>query len=274
VIEDPAFLAVLAVSLVAVGVVAGILAGLLGVGGGIVIVPVLFHVFGLIGIDEDVKMHLAVGTSLATIIPTSISSMRAHMKKGAVDKDLLLSWGPWIAVGVIAGTVLAGSVRGGTLTAVFGTIALIVALHMAFGKESWRVADAPPSGPGKGVIASLIGGFSVMMGIGGGTIAVPTLVLFNYPVHKAVGTASAIGLIIGVPGTIGFVLGGLGHDGLPPFSLGYLSLVGFALLTPTTVLFAPYGARIAHAIDRRALRRVFALFLAITSARMFWQILT
>ncbi len=264
-IDDPAFLAVLAVSLVAVGVVAGILAGLLGVGGGIVIVPVLFHVFGLIGIDEAVKMHLAVGTSLATIIPTSISSMRAHMKKGAVDRDLLRSWGPWIAVGVVAGTLLAGSVRGATLTAVFGTIALIVALHMAFGKESWRVADAPPTGAGKGVIASLIGG---------GTIAVPTLVLFSYPVHKAVGTASAIGLIIGVPGTIGFVLGGLGHDGLPPFSLGYMSLVGFALLTPTTVLFAPYGARIAHAIDRRALRRVFALFLAITSARMFWQILT
>lgn len=271
---DPTFLAILAVSLVAVGVVAGILAGLLGVGGGIVIVPVLFHVFGLIGIDEDVKMHLAVGTSLATIIPTSISSMRAHAKKGAVDKDLLKSWGPWIALGVIAGTVLAGYVRGATLTAVFGTIALVVAIHMAFGKESWRVAEAPPKGPGKGVIASLIGGFSVMMGIGGGTIAVPTLVLFNYPVHKAVGTASAIGLIIGVPGTIGFVLGGLGHQELPPFSFGYLSLVGFALLTPTTVYFAPIGARIAHAINRRALRRVFALFLAITSARMFWQILT
>jgi uncharacterized protein len=273
VIEDPTFLAILAVSLVAVGVVAGILAGLLGVGGGIIIVPALFHVFGLIGIDEDVKMHLAVGTSLATIIPTSISSMRAHMKKGAVDMDLLKSWGPWIAIGVIAGTLLAGFVKGATLTAVFATIALIVAVHMAFGRESWRIAEAPPTGAGKGVIASLIGGFSVMMGIGGGTIAVPTLVLFSYPVHKAVGTASAIGLIIGVPGTIGFILGGLGHPDLPPFSVGYMSLVGFALLTPTTVWFAPIGARIAHAIDRKALRRVFAVFLALTSARMFWQLL-
>ena len=271
---DPGFLVILAVSLVAVGVVAGIIAGLLGVGGGIVIVPVLFHVFGLLGIDEDVRMHLAVGTSLATIIPTSISSLRAHARRGAVDTGLLRSWGPWIALGVLAGSVLAGVMDGEVLTAVFATIAIVVAIHMAFSRESWRVADAPPTGVAKGIVASVIGGFSVMMGIGGGTLAVPTLVLCNYPVHRAVGTASAIGLIIGIPGTVGFIIGGLGASELPPFSFGYLSLVGFALLTPTTVLFAPMGARIAHSINRQALRRAFAVFLALTSARMFHQFLT
>ena len=267
---DYNFLAVLAVAVLFVGLFAGIVAGLLGVGGGIVIVPALYHVFTLLGIDEDVKMHLAVGTSLATIIPTSIASLRAHRRRGAVDTDLLRSWGPSVAVGVLTGTMLVTVARGQVLTAVFATVALIVCIHMAFSKEHWRISDNLPTGPVKHAVAGGIGAFSAMMGIGGGTLMVPTLVLCNFSIKRAVGTAAAVGLIIGIPGAIGLLISGLGVPNRPPFSLGYISLVGFAIIAPASMLTAPYGARIAHALPTRALRRAFALFLALTSARMFY----
>ena len=156
-------------ALLVTGVIAGILAGLLGVGGGIVIVPVLFHMFTLIGIDESVRMHLAVGTSLGTIIPTSIRSVRAHHKKGAVDIDLLKRWALPMLIGVAIGTAVAAYVNGAMLTAIFATVALLVAFNMAFGKEEWRLGDELPGSAGQGAIASSIGGVSAMMGIGGGT---------------------------------------------------------------------------------------------------------
>lgn len=271
---DIAFLVLLAAMLLAVGLAAGVLAGLLGVGGGIVIVPALYHVLGLVGIDEGVKMHLAVGTSLATIIPTSIASTRAHLRKDAVDLALLRSWGPAIAVGVIVGAALTGFVRGEVLTAVFAVVALAVALHMAFSPERLRMADRLPGGAVRAGMGALIGLFSTMMGIGGGTLTVPTLVLCNYPIRRAVGTAAAIGLIIAVPGTIGAVVNGWGVRGLPPLSLGYVSLLGLVLIVPATMLTAPLGARLAHTIRTRALRLAFALFLGITSVRMFHGLLT
>ncbi|MBI1206252.1 MAG: TSUP family transporter [Azospirillum sp.] len=255
------------------GLCGGILAGLLGVGGGIVIVPVLFHLFSLIGIDPAVKMHLAVGTSLASIIPTSISSIRSHLKRGAVDKELLRSWAPSIAVGVLAGTVLAGLVRGPVLTGVFAVIALLVATHMTVTREGMRIAEQLPTGLLKHVIAALIGCFSAMMGIGGGTLTVPTLALCNFPIRRAVATAAAIGLIIAIPGTIGFIVSGLGVASRPPLSIGYVSVMGFLLIAPVSMLAAPVGARIAHTIDPELLRKAFALFLALTSARMFYGLL-
>jgi len=272
-VDDPSSLAVLLAALAAAGVAAGLIAGLLGVGGGIVVVPVLYHVFGLVGVDEDVRMHLAVGTSLATIVPTSLSSLRAHARRGAVDGAVLRSWGPWVALGVVAGTAVAAVSEGEVLTAVFAVVALLIAAYMAFGKETWRLGDAPPTGLRRAGAASAIGGFSAMMGIGGGTLTVPVLTLHGVPVHRAVGTASAVGLIIALPGALGFAAAGWGDPDLPPYSAGFVSLAGLALLTPSVVLAAPLGARLAHSLDRRWLRAAFAVFLAVTSARMFHQLL-
>ncbi len=268
------YLALLAALLLGVGAIAGLTAGLLGVGGGIVIVPVLFHMFASLGIDEAVRMHVAVGTSLATIIATSVKSIGAHRQKGAVDEALLKSWGPAIFVGVLIGTGLAGWVKGPVLTAVFAVVATIVALHMAFGRESWRIAPALPTGVGRHGLAGMIGTISAMMGIGGGTLSVPILSLYGYPIHRAVGTAAAIGFIIGIPGALGFILAGWAVPNRPPFSLGYINLLAVALILPTSMALAPVGARLAHSMNRTRLRRAFALFLGLTALRMFYDILT
>lgn len=267
-------LALFAGALLATGLFAGVLAGLLGVGGGIVIVPVLFHMFTLLGIDEAVRMHLAVGTSLGTIIPTSIRSLRAHQKKGAVDFDLLKRWALPMLAGVIVGTILAAYVKGPVLTAIFATVALLVAFNMAFGNEEWRLSDELPGRVGQGVIASVIGGVSTMMGIGGGTFGVTVMTLYGRAIHQAVATSAGLGLIISVPGAIGFVLSGIGVDARPPLSLGYVNLVGLFLIVPATILAAPWGASIAHAISRKTLARAFAFFLLLTSARMFYGLLS
>ncbi len=266
-------LAILAAALLATGAVAGITAGLLGVGGGIVIVPVLYHLFSTLGVAEDVRMHVAVGTSLTTIIATSTSSVRAHWRRGAVDMALLRQWGPWILVGVIVGTTIAGLVKGPALSGVFAVMAMIVAIHMGLGSPRRVIADTPPTGVGRAGLAGGIGAISAMMGIGGGTLAVPILTLFNYPIHRAVGSAAAIGFIIGVPGAIGFIISGWGVTQLPPFSLGYINLLGLALILPTSMALAPVGARLAHSLNTTRLRRVFAVFLAVTSLRMIYAIL-
>lgn len=261
-------LSALAAALALVGCCSGFLAGLLGVGGGIVIVPALFYVFDFLDIDEAIRAHLAVGTSLATIIPTSLISLRAHRKREAVDGALIRSWGPMIAIGVLLGVIVAAFVDGKALTGVFGIVALMVALYMLFSLEGTKLSDALPHQPWRGGIGLIIGSISTLMGIGGGTLSVPILSLFNYPLRRAVGTASAIGLIIAIPGTLGFILNGWGAADLPPFSLGYVSLVGFAAIVPTSVLLAPYGAKAAHAMKVGWLRKSFALFLGLTGIKM------
>jgi len=266
---DASHMFMLASLLLAAGAVAGVTAGLLGVGGGIVLVPVLWNLFTGLGVDESIRMHIAVGTSLATIIATSFSSVRAHHRRGAVDFALLRSWGPWIFAGVIAGTALAGYVKGPVLTLIFASVALVVAIYMGFGRPDWRLADHVPEGAPKALIASVIGTVSAMMGIGGGTLGVPILSLCGYPIHRAVGTAAAIGFIIGIPGAVGFMISGWGVPNLPPLSLGYVNLLGFALIFPTSTLLAPYGARLAHGLNTRQLKRVFAVFLGFTALRMF-----
>jgi uncharacterized membrane protein YfcA len=254
------------------GLVAGVLAGLLGVGGGIVVVPVLYYVFGALGIDPAVRMHLAVGTSLATIIPTSLRSARAHYARGAVDPELLRSWAPAMFCGAVIGAGLAALASFRELTAVFGTVALAVSLHMSLGSSDWRIAQAPPAGPRAWPLAGVIGGVSAMMGIGGGTLSVPVLTLLGLPIHRAVGTAAAFGMVISVPAMVGFVAGGWGRQGLPPFSAGYVNLAGFAVIVPMTLLAAPLGARLAHWLSQRRLRQAFALFLGVTALRMLWDV--
>jgi uncharacterized membrane protein YfcA len=267
-------LGTLALGLVVAGVVGGLVAGMLGVGGGIVVVPILYHVLAALGVDESVRMHVAVGTSLATIIPTSLSSVTAHNKKGAVDWDLLRRWWLPMLLGVLGGSVLAAYVRGQTLSLIFAGVALPVALHFALWGEKKRIADHLPRGPGGLLLPFGIGGISTMMGIGGGTVGVPTLTLCGYPIHRAVGTASAFGAIISVPGTIGAILAGWYAQGLPPYSLGYVNVLGFLLIAPASFLMAPAGAHLAHMTDTNRLRIVFALFIAITAARMLWDALS
>ena len=271
---DLSIIGPLAAIMLATGAVAGVLAGLLGVGGGIVIVPVLYHVFTKFGVELGVApealMHVAVGTSLATIIPTSLVSARKHSARGAVDGVLLRSWGPGILVGVVAGTAIAGAVRGSVLTAVFAAVALIVAINMARPTGTAVVADHLPQGVFRHVIATVVGSFSAMMGIGGGTLSVPILSAFNYPIRRAVGTAAAIGIIISIPATVGFAYEGFDAAGRPPFSFGYINMVGVALIAPATMLMAPVGVKIAHSISVVRLRQAFALFLFLTSLRMFY----
>jgi uncharacterized membrane protein YfcA len=263
--------AALAVGLLLTGAVAGVLAGLLGVGGGIVIVPVLYNVLDALGVGADVRMHVAVGTSLATIVPTAIVSARAHARRGAVDATLVRRWGPWIGAGTIAGAVTATMLDGRALAGVFGIVGLLVAIDLV------RRHNAPggsleearlPRAAIQRAMAAVIGFVSTLMGIGGGTLTVPTLNWFRYPMHRAVATSAVFGLIIAVPAALGYVWGGLAHGGLPPGNLGYVNLPGFVLIAAATFLTAPFGTRIAHAISARALRLVFAAFLALTALRM------
>lgn len=272
ILADPLFYLSFAGALLITGAIAGVLAGLLGVGGGIVIVPVLFLLFPFLGVEDSVLMHLAVGTSLATIIPTSIISARSHHKRGGVDFALLKSWGPAIFVGVIVGASFGAFAKGEVLTLIFATVAILVAINMAFRKEGMILAEALPTGIARHAMALVVGMFSVVMGIGGGTLSVPILTAFNYPIRRAVGTASAIGLIIALPGSISFILSGLGHPDLPPGSLGYANMVGFALIVPATMAMAPVGVKLAHTINPANLRKAFAFFLLLTSMRMFYSV--
>ena len=266
--------AVMVAALLAAGIAAGLLAGLLGVGGGIVIVPVLFHLFSLLGFAEDVRMHVAVGTSLATIIPTSIISARAHAHRAAVDKGLLWALGPAVFAGTLAGAAIAGVARGDVLTAVFAVVAVAVAANMAFGMEGKAIRDGLPGGWRNLALGGVIGGISAMMGIGGGSLSVPVISACRYPIRTAVGTAAAIGLIIAVPGAAGFIVTGWAKPSLPPGSLGYVNLFGFALIVPATMLAAPWGARVAHAVKPQLLRKAFAVLLCLTSLRLIYGLVT
>jgi uncharacterized membrane protein YfcA len=224
----------------------------------------------MLGIDESVRMHLAVGTSLATIILTSIMSARAHARRGAMDRGLLRTYAPGIVAGVLVGAFLGARARGELLVLIFASVALVVAVDMALRRRTVHLASAPLTGLSAQVIGFFIGGFSAVMGIGGGTFSVPAFTLMKVPVHRAVGTAAAIGLLISIPGALGFLWNGLGNPNLPPGSVGYVSLPALIAIVPGTMLCAPLGARIAHAISDRALRIAFAIFLLITSARMFY----
>lgn len=260
-------------ALVATGVFAGILAGLLGVGGGIVIVPVLFFIFQGFGVSPESAMLVATATSLATIIPTSISSIRSHNKKGNVDFALLKSWFVFILAGVLLGSWLVTRVDGSYLTILFGIIATLSALNMLLRAGKPAPFEQLPGKAGQSVMGSGIGFFSSMVGVGGGTISVPLLSFFNYPAHKAVGTAAAIGLLISLPGTITMLaLGTTPHDA-PAGTFGLVNLFGFICIVPLTVLFAPVGASIASKMDASLLKKVFAVVLIITGLRMLTQAL-
>lgn len=258
----------IALAMLLAGSIAGTLAGLLGVGGGVVLVPMLEVAFTAVGVDESVRIHMAVATSLATIIPTSISSARAHQTRRAIDFDVIRFWSPFIFVGAIAGVVISTFVSGQALAGVFALVGLAAAIKMIFRPVDRPVAANVTRGIAGASLPVGIGAISTLMGIGGGLISVPALSLMSKPVHVAIGTSSLIGLFIAVPSAIGYAISGWGHPLLPDGSIGYVSLVGFAIIVPMTILFAPVGAKIAHSISQKHLSAVFGLFLCLAVIRM------
>jgi len=255
-------LAFLALALTGVGLLAGFVGGLFGVGGGVVIVPALYLLFDFMDVAEGVRAHSAVGTSLAVIIATSLRSLQSHHANGAVDGAVLRSWGPWIALGGAAGAGVASLVSGKALLGVFGVLALVIAAQMGLGRPQWRLAADLPKGTLRATLGALLGLLSALMGIGGGAFGVTLMSLCGRPIHQAIGTASGFGVLIALPSALGFVLAGWGVAGRAPFSAGYVNLIGVVALSVLTVLTAPLGARLAHRLDQRLLRRLFALFLA------------
>lgn len=259
-------------ALSATGVFAGILAGLFGVGGGIVIVPVLFFLFQSFGVSAESSMVIATATSLATIIPTSISSIRSHHNKGNVDLELLKSWAAFILVGVLIGSWLVTRIDGTLLTVLFGVIATLSALNMLLRTKKSPPFNELPEPAGQTVMGTSIGFFSSMVGIGGGTLSVPLLTMFNYPAHKAVGTAAAIGLIISFPGALTMLLLGITPQDAPTGTFGLVNFIGFICIVPLTVLFAPVGAGLAAKLDAVKLKKLFAIVLLLTGLRMLGQV--
>jgi uncharacterized membrane protein YfcA len=258
-------------ALLGAGAAGGLLAGLLGVGGGIIIVPVLDLALTLAGVDPAVAMHVAVATSMATIVPTSISSSRSHAKRGAVDGDVVRHWSLPIVIGSLAGALLAASVDARVLSGVFGVVALFAALKMLLPLDHLVLRPSLPRGVGGAALPASIGAVSAMMGIGGGTLSVPSMTLCGVPVHKAVGTAALLGLWISVPATLGYLLASTEGEVVPPWSIGHVSLPGFAIIAPVSWLVAPVGARLAHSLDRRRLSAAFGVFLLVVAARMLYR---
>ena len=254
--------------MLATGAVAGVLAGLFGIGGGVVIVPVLESALEFAGVDPAIRMHVAVATSLATIIPTSISSARAHHVRGSVDFAIVRRWAVFSLLGSLAGVWIASLVHSRVLAIVFAVIAMFIAAKMVFFPTVRNLTTEIPKKPWVPAIPVSIGVASSMMGIGGGVMSVMTMTLFGVPIHRAVGTAALLGLAISLPGTIGFIVAGLGDPRIPPGSLGYVSLVGFACIAPATVLTAPLGAKIAHSFSEKRLAMAFGVFLVIASVRL------
>ena len=258
----------LALAIVIGGVVTGLLAGLFGIGGGAIIVPVLYEVFRALGVPEEVRMQLCVGTSLAIIVPTTFRSYFAHRVKNAVMMDVLRRWAVPAVVGVAVGAAIAAVAPGAVFKAAFALIAYAIAAKLLIGRDSWRLADDLPGPATMSAWGFVVGLCSSMMGVSGGSVSNMILTLYNRPIHQAVATSAGLGVPITVAGTIGFMLAGLPHQALmPPLSIGYVSLIGLALMAPISSFTASYGVRLAHALSHRNLEIALGTFLLLMGTR-------
>lgn len=255
-------------SLAAAGLLAGVLAGLFGIGGGVIIVPALFQVFVQLGYPADLAMHVAAGTSLAAILPTGFSSAYAHYHKGSVDPVLLRRVAPSTALGAIAGALLAPLFGGKALSLFFSVFIGLVAVQMMRGSKGFRIAGSVPADARRHVLGGSIGFVSSLLGIGGGTISVPTFAAAGYALSVAVGTGSALGIAIAAPGAVAMMISGWGVVGLPPFSVGFVNLLALAVIAPLSALLAPFGAKLSHTLPELWLKRSFAVLLSIVAVRM------
>ncbi|MDC6469937.1 sulfite exporter TauE/SafE family protein [Candidatus Pelagibacter sp. Uisw_099_02] len=263
-------LAVLAIS----AAVAGFMAGLLGVGGGIIMVPALYYAFTVLDFELATRMHLSVGTSLAIIIPTSIISTKTHMEYDAVDFKMVKSFGIFILLGVIVGTFLAVNLKTPTLVLFFSIFAFMVGLFFIFLREKLVENPKTISNIVKNISGIVIGFISVPLGIGGGSLMVPFMRTFGYDIRKSIGTAAAVGFLISLSGTITMIMGGKIIDNInTPFSVGYINLLGFAVFVPVTMIMARLGAKAVYKIDKKLLSKIFGTFLLIVSIRSFVEYL-
>lgn len=263
----PAALAGVAASLIAAGLAMGFLAGLFGVGGGAIIVPALYELFSTLGVAEAHRLHLAIGTSLAVMIPTSARSFLGHKAKGVVDIGFLRRTGPYVVGGIVIGTFVARYAPGIALKWLWGIVSTLIAAKMLLARDGWRLGDDVPKGWGTEIYAAATGCISMLMSIGGGVFMTTFLTLYNRPILPAIATSSGFGPLIAIPGALGFVWAGWGVTGLPPFTLGYISLLGAAIVIPASVLAAPWGVKLAHGIPRRRLEIAFAVFMLCVAVR-------
>lgn len=257
------------VLLVIAGIVAGFLAGLFGIGGGTVLVPAFFQVFGAVGIDDSVRMHLAVGTSTAVVVATSISSFLAHRKRGTVDEKLLKSWLGPLPLGTFFAILVVAYISSFTLRILFAVICILIAIKLLFGREHWRLgADLPPN-PVRALVGIVIGFLSTLMGIGGGVLNNTFMTAFGRPIHQAVSTSAGVGVLIAIPGCLGYIWAGWGEAALPIWSTGYVNWFAVALVIPLTLWITPYGVKVAHASPKRRLEIALGVYLIFVAGRFF-----
>jgi uncharacterized protein len=270
---DIAGLIALAAALAAAGAVTGVLAGLFGVGGGAIIVPVLYEVLGITGVPDGLRMPLAVGTSLAIIVPTSLRSARAHYLRGAVDMSVLRLWAAPILIGVATGALVARYAQPWVFQLAFVMVAAVISVKLLAGKKDWRLAPDLPSNVAMRFCGLAIGLVSALMGIGGGAVSTLFLTVYGRAIRNAVATSAGVGVLISLPGTLGYVLAGWGRAGLPADAIGFVSLLGLALVAPLSLLTAPVGVKLAHTMPPRRLEILFGAFLLLVCARFLAAIL-
>jgi len=266
-------LLLLAAALLGAGLVTGFLSGLLGIGGGGILVPVLYETFGAVGVDPSIRMHLALGTSLAVIVPTSIRSFLLHRAKGGVDMSVLMRLAPYMIAGVVAGSAFAGYVSSDGLKWVWVIFGTALASILALGRDDWRLGDALPKPPAVEIYGLLVGFVSVLMSIAGASFIVAYLTLYNRPLLQALSTSAGLGPIVSIPGVLGFMVVGWGDPLAPTFSLGYVNLLGAALIIPASLVAAPTGVGLAHGLPKRKLEIAFAVFLFVIAMRFLASLL-
>ena len=268
-------LASLALAVIAAGVVTGLLAGLFGIGGGAVIVPVLFEIFRILGVPDAVRMQLCIGTSLAVIIPTALRSYRAHQAKGLVIPEVVRTWTVPAILGVVLGSVIAAVAPGSVFKVAFVLIVWIIAARLFAGGDRWRVSETLPGPAVMRVYGFIIGLGSSLMGISGGSLATMALTVHGQPILSAVATSAGIGVPISIAGTLGYIAAGLPHQALlPPLSLGFVSAIGLVAIAPISSWVAPLGARLAHAMPKRWLEIGFGLYLVAVGVRFLVSLVT
>jgi uncharacterized membrane protein YfcA len=261
-------IALLVAAVLVAGVATGILAGLFGIGGGAIIVPVLYEIFRILGVPEEVRMQLCIGTSMAIIIPTAIRSYRTHKAKGAVLYDVLRQWTVPAVIGVAVGSVIAYFAPSAFFKIVFMVMVTVIGLRLLFGRDDWQLADHWPGRPMMRFYGFLIGLISSFMGVSGGSVSNVIQMLYGKSLHSAVATSSGLGVPITIAGTIGFMIAGWPKMALlPPLSIGYVSLIGFVIMAPVSSFTARYGALLAHRLSKRQLEIGFGVFLLLVSAR-------